>query len=154
MGTMVELGLNSDEFASVAEPVMLTVPNSRIGDIWPQVAPLFLVFESLEPVYYSRSDMFKLLTQGLMQLHLAHDGEKFHFGVITEIVEYPRTRVCRMLLGSGERPDLALEFYDVLADWAKARDVEWIELIGRLGWERVLRPLNFYKTSTVMYKRV
>lgn len=144
----------AEEVPELNFPAMLTVPNKHVGEVWEKVGGMFLTFEEQEPVLYTRADMFRLLSVGLMQLHLSHDGEKFHMALITEIVDYPQTKLCRLLLGTGEQPEKVLELWPWFAKWCKERGVEWTELVGRPGWEKVLRPLGFQKKSIILTKRV
>lgn len=135
-------------------PAMLTIPMADVAGVWPKVSPLFLVFEEQEPLLYTRSDIFRYLAVGLMQLHLSHDGEKFHLAVITELVQYPQTKICRIILGTGEKPEITFELYPWMEKWCQENEVQWLELVGRPGWERVVKPLCFDKTSVILSKRI
>jgi hypothetical protein len=118
------------------------------------VAPLFSSFEELEPKRYSLSDVFSQLMSGQMQLHISHDGEKFHFAMLTQLVPYPKCNVCVVYFACGVDAKKAFPLFKYLVEWARRRDVEEFELIGRPGWEKVLAPLGFSKHSIVMYKRI
>lgn len=66
--------------------------------------------------------------------------------VITEIVDYPQKSVCRIWLAGGNMDEL-LEAEKHIASLAKEHGCDGMEIIGRKGWQRVLKD---YKPSAVV----
>lgn len=64
------------------------------------------------------------------------------------------SRVAQIHLLTTESMDEVLELLDYFTAWATNRGVEWIEVIGRKGWERKLRPYGFNHEYTSLMKHV
>jgi hypothetical protein len=67
--------------------------------------------------------------------------------MVTEIVEYPKLRACRIFLAGGKLEEL-IEMADALADEASSIGVDRLEVNGRPGWARMgdklgWQPLGF-----------
>jgi len=56
--------------------------------------------------------------------------------LVTELVDYPRLKACRIWLGGGELEELKMMRSSVAA-WAQAQGCARIEVMGRPGWARV-----------------
>jgi hypothetical protein len=79
--------------------------------------------------------------QGRFQLWLAWDAtQRRAFGAgVTEIFDYPRKRVCFLVLWASEAPRAAwLDGLDTVERWAKEQGCAAMRLLGRKGWARVL----------------
>lgn len=76
---------------------------------------------------------------------------------ITEIINYPQTKYCEIVLGAG-RTGLPLDFWaQMMAHierWAKSKGCDRVRVNGRPGWERVLGERDFHKTYTVLEKEL
>ncbi len=69
--------------------------------------------------------------------------------IVTEIIDYPNKAVCRIWLAGGDMKEL-LYGEQVVADWAKSLGCAGIEIIGRKGWEKVLK--DYDPASIVLIK--
>ena len=58
-------------------------------------------------------------------------------GVVCEIEDYPRMRVCRYWAAGGELDDL-LPMEAAIEAWARERGCQRMEILGRAGWAREL----------------
>ncbi len=74
--------------------------------------------------------------------------------VVTEIVEYPRLKALNFFLIGGELDELLTQMHPVIVEWAKALGCTRVASTGRKGWERVLRPLGYGKTLSMMLKPI
>lgn len=59
--------------------------------------------------------------------------------IVTELIGFPRKRVCRIWLAAGDMDELTGEMLPDVEDWAKAEGCATVEIIGRKGWTRVLK---------------
>ena len=70
--------------------------------------------------------------------------------VVTEIAEYPRKKVLRVVALGGNQFDLWVgEMNDVLCKWAAEIGAK-LESTGRKGWERRLAPLGWKAESVTV----
>ena len=71
---------------------------------------------------------------------------------ITEIVDFPRRKICRLLACTGTGADRWLDKLAEIEDWARHRGCTAIEPIARPGWERKLTARGYRKTHVVLEK--
>jgi hypothetical protein len=71
--------------------------------------------------------------------------------IVTEIVDYPNRSVCRIWLAGGDMDEL-LEGEKIVSDWAKSLGCHGMEIIGRKGWQKVLK--EYEPTSIVLVKEL
>jgi hypothetical protein len=79
-------------------------------------------------------------------------GEKC--AVVTEIVDYPRLRALNFFLVGGDLAELIEKMEPAIVDWAKALGCTRVAQTGRKGWGRVLAPLGYQTTLSVMLKPI
>ena len=82
---------------------------------------------------HSLDDVKAAVAHGKAQLWC---GEKS--ALVTELVVYPRKKVCRIWMAGGELGELQGEMLPTVEKWAKAKGCAAVEIIGRRGWVRVL----------------
>lgn len=92
-------------------------------------------------------DVKTLVDEGAAQLWC---GERSV--VVTEVLEYPRTNVCRIWLAAGNKHELVSRMLGDIEKWAKENGCSKIEVVGRKGWLRVLS--DFTSPHTVLEKRL
>lgn len=73
---------------------------------------------------------------GVMQLWPAPEG-----ALVTEILRYPKQRVCNVFLGGGAMDQLKAMVPSVEV-WAKAQGCQAVTVLGRPGWVRALAPFG------------
>lgn len=61
---------------------------------------------------------------------------------ITELIEYPRERACRLIFAAGEIGRV-LEGQELVEAWARSQGCASIEIEGRRGWERMAPGFAF-----------
>lgn len=90
---------------------------------------------------HSVLDVYDAVREGKAQFFSIGDS-----CVITEIVDYPQKSVCRIWLAGGNMDEL-LEAEKHITALAKSHGCDGMEIIGRRGWQRVLKD---YKPSAVV----
>lgn len=73
--------------------------------------------------------------------------------IITEILDLPLKRVCRIWLAGGDMHELVNEMLPNVEAWAKDNGCARVEIIGRAGWKRVLPEYN-EPPQTVLHKEI
>ena len=74
--------------------------------------------------------------------------------VVTEIVEYPRLKALNFFLIGGDLTELLEQMEPAVIAWAKALGCTRVASVGRKGWERVLKPLGYSKTLSMLLKPI
>ena len=74
--------------------------------------------------------------------------------MITEIVDYPRLRALNFFLVGGDLSELLEKMEPAIVQWARAQGCTRVAQTGRKGWGRVLAPLGYQTTLSVMVKPI
>ena len=106
---------------------------------------------------HSIEDVERQIAEGRLQFW---PGERC--AVVTEIVEYPRLRALNIFLVGGDprsEPGASLDellekMEPAVIAWAKALGCTRVAQTGRRGWSRVLKPLGYETTLSVMLKEI
>ena len=71
--------------------------------------------------------------------------------IVTEIIEYPQRRTLRFWLAGGNLKRL-LDVEPKIRKWSILYQCEAVEIIGRKGWEKVLK--GYEPTAIVLVKEI
>ena len=71
--------------------------------------------------------------------------------IVTEIIEYPQRRTLRFWLAGGNLKTL-LDVEPKIRKWSILYQCEAVEIIGRKGWEKVLK--GYEPTAIVLVKEI
>ena len=125
--------------------VITQVPVEDLEFIWSQVKPQI---EKALDGSYSSYDILEYIKQNRMQLWISwNDGIEASF--VTEVCDYPQLRVMRWVLAGGSNMELWLDLVtSKVEDWAKRNNCQRLEIVGRKGWNKVLRD---YKPQAVYF---
>lgn len=96
---------------------------------------------------FTEQEVREAIEQGEAQLWIARD-DAIRVAVITKIRR--GGRVCEIWLIGGENPGSWLHFLQVIETAARERGCGKMELIGRVGWERLLP--DYRRTAIVLEK--
>ena len=77
-------------------------------------------------------DVFDMIAAGRAQLWPGRSS-----AIVTELIDYPRLRACRVWLAGGELRELADELRPAIKEWAREHGCARVELQGR-RWRRAL----------------
>lgn len=88
-----------------------------------------------------------------IQLWMIYDGQRIVGAGTTEIVLYPRMKVCRIItLAGAEFDEWAGYAQDVIGAWAKEQGCEAMEAYTRKGFVPKLQKLGFKHKYSVCHK--
>jgi hypothetical protein len=126
-----------------------------MGDVdrfWPAVRVKLVRAIEENHGEYTLSDIYNFLSRGTMQLWIVAEELDLKSVFVTEIITYPRMRVCFIVLAAGEGLDDLVAQLDVVEQWAGELGVDELRIQGRRGWQRVLRSKGFSLSYTVLRK--
>ena len=117
--------------------IITRVPSEDVEFIWSQVAPLL---EKALDETYSIKDILYGLSNDRMQLFISWHDNKVESAVVTEIAQYPKSKVLRYFLAGGTNLENWLEeIQAVIEKFAKKENCTHLEVAGRKGWVRKLK---------------
>ena len=117
--------------------VVTRVPSEDVEFIWSLVSPLL---EKALDETYSIEDILYGLANDRMQLFISWNNKKVESAVVTEVAQYPQSKVLRYFLAGGNNLDNWLErIQEVIEKFAKKQNCTHLEVAGRKGWVRKLK---------------
>ncbi len=137
---------------SVAIELVL-IPAGHVGAVWHLAEPHLRRALSYADGEFTLEDVRKLMEEGRFQLWMGWDlGRRQAVGAgVTEIFDYPRRRVCFLVLWASEAPRATwLPCLKTVEQWAAAQGCIAMRLLGRKGWARVL---NGYRPQYTVFVR-
>ena len=104
------------------------------------------VVDALDYAHNSHSfeQVIDIVKRGDAQFWAFSDG-----AIVTEIIEYPQRRTLRFWLAGGNLKTL-LDVEPKIRKWSILYRCEAVEIIGRKGWEKVLK--GYEPTAIVLVK--
>ena len=117
--------------------VVTRVPSEDVEFIWSQVSPLL---EKALDESYSIVDILYGIITDRMQLFISWTNDRVESAVVTEIAQYPQSKVLRYFLAGGNNLENWLErIQEVIEKFAKKEKCTHLEVAGRKGWVRKLK---------------
>lgn len=127
----------------------------ELGDLWETLRGRVSSCCARSGGKYEPVDVLTLCLTRRMDLWVAvDDTDKICALGLTEIVEYPRNKVCKFLACTGENAADWTGLLGSLEAWAKAQGCAAMEPICRPGWERFLSAHGYRKRHVEMEKRL
>lgn len=120
---------------------LILIPAEHVQTVWPLAEPHLKRAMAFADGEFTLDEAQAYLTEGRFQLWLAWDAaQKRAIGAgVTEIFDYPRKRVCFLVLWASEAPRARwLEGLQAVEQWASAKGCRAMRLLGRKGWGRLL----------------
>jgi len=127
------------------------VQAEHVNNVWPFISWMMEKVCS-ETGYFDKDDIKKFLEDRDMQLWIVLDDEKIKNITVTEIINFPRKKVCRIVFCTGEDYEEWAGCIKLLEDWARSQDAE-LQPFARPGWEKSLGQLGYKKTHVLFEKR-
>ena len=98
---------------------------------------------------YNVDDVYELVCAGIAHFEPLEDG-----AAVFLYHQYPQRRMLRIWLAAGILPDHLEQVVEVAQEHANRLQCDGIELEGRRGWERVLKPHGFDYKRAVLIKEL
>ena len=107
-----------------------------------------------DPDTFMRQLQAKIFS-GVHTLWVMEDGKKQVAYAVTAVYSGDGiVNIAQIYLAQGNDLDLFLDKMDEFTVWALKNGAHFIEVIGRKGWERVLRPYGFKHNFTSLLRRI
>lgn len=127
----------------------------ELADLWPIIRDRIASCCKRSGGKYEPVDVLQNLINRRMDLWLAvDDANAVQALAITEIVDYPRVKVCKLLAGTGDDAERWYRLIDGIENWARSQGCGVFEPICRPGWEKRFAALGYRKTHVVLEKRL
>jgi hypothetical protein len=116
------------------------VPIVLLPEVWPKVEGYLAKSLKVDECgRYWPVDVFQLLLEGRGSLWVAYDSEHgFIAAAVSEVIQWPRMRECRVWLTGGKMLKLWQEEMRLMIEgYAKSSGCQYITGSGRKGWIRM-----------------
>jgi hypothetical protein len=126
--------------APTSAPLVL-IPAVHVETVWPLAEPHLKRALQYSDGEFTLEETRGFIRDGRFQLWLGWDsGTRRAIGAgVTEIFDYPRKRVCFLVLWASEAPRTRwLDGLQAVERWAREQGCQGMRLLGRKGWGRVL----------------
>ena len=114
------------------------VPPDQVAAVWEYVLPHIRAAVVHSEGELEPEDVFPLLCMGEMQLWVVVNETKIQATVITQIIDYPRKNVLRVLCLGGRGLKNWYHLFYQIEDFARSNDCSAIEAWARKGFEKML----------------
>lgn len=101
---------------------------------------------------HTATSIKRALDKGDLQLWCHFGGEKMDAAAVTEIADYPKRRVCMIVLLGGEGLPNWLPYLETIEAWAKEKGAHVLRIEGREEWARVLA--GYSKTAVIAQREL
>lgn len=129
---------------------LLRVEPETLPTAWPICAPM------LEPALeyagweYALQDVYTLIEQNKAQLWVVVEDRRVQLSFVTQVLTFPRKRVCRLWLLGGSGLIQALSLFEELQQWAGSNGISSFDMVARPGMQRMLRQAGFKWNAVIM----
>lgn len=117
------------------------VPNHLIARIWPQVVPHMEKGRKHWEDFYGIEDFLTSCIKGDMQLWVCIIDKKVKAVLFTSLLKYPKATYLRYLYAGGSDLRVWRNYAYLVEDWAKAQGAVGWEILGREGWDRIIKKV-------------
>lgn len=111
--------------------------STDLDSIWETVKPFIEQALEESPNDYTSQDIYEAVLLRDMQLWVWKENEKIIAALVTELRDFPRKKICTLVLGAGAGLDIWKDD-DAIFRWAKERGCHSVEIFGRRGWGKAL----------------
>jgi hypothetical protein len=131
------------------------VPVDLVNQYWGHVLPILSKAFNYASMKISEQDVYTDIMNGDQTLWVAFDGTPLNLvGAFTvRVKNYPAGKaLCGEHLGGERLNEWADELFDTMESYANHLGINRLELIGRRGWEKLLRSKG-WKANTIVYEK-
>ena len=133
-----------------------SIPEVDLYSVWPRAEEELKKAVRVGNVEVYLRDLKARIFGGMNQLWVVKDQEGEEAGFAVTMLYTPNgiTATAQIYLAAGEKADALLAVLDQFEAWAVKRGINMIEIVGRKGWESVMRPYGFSHNYTSLVKEV
>ena len=133
---------------------LVDFPLSELADWLPNIWEMLKQACERSSGKYEPMDIVRAVYAKKMQLWNAIDEGKILAIGITEVVQYPHTKVCRLLAATGEELAVLVQVLPKLEEWAQSIGCGWMEPICRPGYKKALKELGYTHQHEILEKKL
>jgi hypothetical protein len=100
------------------------------------------------------SDIHQMILNREMQLWLTVEDDTVTGALVTQLIDYPRTKACRYVALGGDLHGDFDKIDAIITEWAVYNKCDRIELVGRRGWTRALKDMGYNEAYSFVTKKV
>ena len=130
------------------------VPVDMIDGVWMKVQPWINKALEFGNGEFEIGDIYSALIDREMQLWIIYERPENHIvlAVVTQIVEYPQKKACRVVALGGENHLLWEERLVIIERWAMEQGCSSLEAFVRSGLAKKMKNLGYNSIYTVVSK--
>lgn len=133
---------------------LIEFPVSEL-EVWlPNIWPLLKEACEHSSGKYQPMDIVRQIAAKRMQLWNAVEDNKIYAIGITEVMQYPHAKVCRLLCATGEDSNLWTDLLPKLEEWAKEIGCAYLEPVCRPGWQKFLKKAGYTVQHYILEKKL
>jgi len=137
----------------VARMNIFPLKSDQVEPMWPVLGPFIEKALSYTQGELDPLDICKRALDGEMTIWLVAIEAKVIGVVVTEVIAFAQYDVLRIVTLSGERfKEWKADLDKILVKFAQLIGARRIEAVGRPGWVRALRDLNYQATYVIVTK--
>ena len=131
------------------------IPSQEIDEIWEACEPFIEQASKKGQSEMTSQDIYNFCKDAKMQLWIVFDSEANIKAVVTtEIINYPKKKVCRVVTLGGQEIDDWLHSITVIEAWAEENGCHAMETFCRKGFIKKLEHYGYEQTYTVLGKEL
>jgi hypothetical protein len=133
------------------------VPTNLVDDYWDIALPLFSKSFEYTSTKVLPEDVYSDIMKGNQTLWIVFEEETFHvIGAFTiRVKNYPGGNALSGEHLGGERlSEWADLLFDTMERYARDLGIKNLELIGRRGWEKILKPKGWIANLVIFEKEI
>ena len=135
---------------------LIGVPSLSVEEIWPRVE--HLIKKGLEHGRgeLDETDVLKFLIERVMQLWVVMDmlDNKPVMAGCTEIVNYPRKKICRAVVLGGNHIEEWMSHVKGIEEWARTKGCDHMDAFVRKGLAKKMAKIDYKQEYVVLGKDI
>ena len=133
---------------------VLGVPSHGVDEVWEQCESFIKLAYEKGQAEMTTEDIYHFCKDQKMQLWIVHERARIKAVVTTEIVDYPRKKVCRIVTLGGAGIDKWINCISVIEEWALSYDCVAMETFCRKGFIKKLEKYDYEQIYAVLGKEL
>jgi hypothetical protein len=133
---------------------LVGVPSESVDDIWTEVKPMLQKGINHGDGELDIDDILKFVLDKTMQLWVVYNysEEVIIMAGVTQIIIYPKCKVCRAVVLGGDGLDRWLEHVSGIEKWALSKGCDKMEAYGRRGLAKKMEDIGYTNKYVVIRK--
>lgn len=133
---------------------LIKLTREEAAHLRPQLYELLLHAERFADGEFETEDILDFAEKGLMQAWVVGKGSLIKAAMITDIAQYPRIRVLRIVAVAGAEFDEWKHLYDSIESYARIQGCARVEATMRPGMAKRSESIGFKRSRILMTKYV